>query len=92
MYQDKTLEILMTEKIRLGQGAGGQLMDKLIKEKILKYFSKNQGNAEISLAMLDDSSVMDDIVFTTDSHTINPIIFPGGDLGSLAVSGTINDI
>ena len=82
----------MTEKIRLGQGAGGQLMDKLIKEKILKYFSKNQGNAEISLAMLDDSSVIDDIVFTTDSHTIYPIIFPGGDLGSLAVAGTINDI
>jgi len=82
----------MTEKIRLAQGAGGQLMDKLIKEKILKYFSKNQGKAEISLAMLDDSAVIDDIVFTTDSHTVHPIIFPGGNLGSLAVAGTINDI
>ena len=82
----------MTEKIRLAQGAGGQLMDKLIKEKIMKYFKKNQGKAEISLTMLDDSAVIDDIVFTTDSHTVNPIIFPGGDLGSLAVAGTINDI
>lgn len=82
----------MTEKIRLAQGAGGQLMDKLIKEKILKYFKKNQANAEVSLTMLDDSAVIDDIVFTTDSHTVYPIIFPGGDLGSLAVSGTINDI
>jgi hydrogenase expression/formation protein HypE len=82
----------MTEKIQLAQGAGGQLMDKLIKEKILKYFKKNQSNAEVSLDMLDDSAVIDDIVFTTDSHTIYPIIFPGGDLGSLAVAGTINDI
>jgi len=82
----------MTEKIKLAQGAGGQLMDKLIKEKILKYFEKNQTKAEVSLLMLDDSAVIDDIVFTTDSHTIHPIIFPGGDLGSLAVAGTINDI
>jgi len=82
----------MADKIRLAQGAGGQLMDKLIKEKIMKYFKKNQGKAEISLTMLDDSAVIDDIVFTTDSHTVSPIIFPGGDLGSLAVAGTINDI
>ncbi|MDH7517996.1 MAG: hydrogenase expression/formation protein HypE [Candidatus Thermoplasmatota archaeon] len=82
----------MSEKIKLAQGAGGQMMDKLIKEKILKYFKKNQANAEVSLTMLDDSAVIDDIVFTTDSHTVYPIIFPGGDLGSLAVAGTINDI
>jgi hydrogenase expression/formation protein HypE len=82
----------MTEKIKLAQGAGGQLMDKLIKEKILKYFGKNQGKAEVSLSMLDDSAVIDDIVFSTDSHTVHPIIFPGGDLGSLAVAGTINDV
>ena len=42
--------------------------------------------------MLDDAAVIDDIVFTTDSHTIQPIIFPGGDLGSLSISGTINDV
>jgi hydrogenase expression/formation protein HypE len=82
----------MADKIRLAQGAGGQLMDKLIKEKIMKYFKKNQGTAEISLISLDDSAVIDDIVFTTDSHTVSPIIFPGGDLGSLAIAGTINDI
>lgn len=82
----------MVEKIQLAQGAGGQLMDKLIKEKILKYFGKNQGKAEISLSMLDDAAVIDDIVFSTDSHTVKPIIFPGGDLGSLSVAGTINDV
>jgi len=82
----------MREKIKLAQGAGGQLMDRLIKEKILKYFEKESNLAEIPLSMLDDSAVIDDIVFTTDSHTIQPIIFPGGNLGSLAVAGTVNDI
>jgi hydrogenase expression/formation protein HypE len=82
----------MTDKIKLADGAGGQLMDKLIKQKILKYFGKESTSAEIPLSMLDDSAVIDDIVFTTDSHTVQPIIFPGGDLGSLAVAGTVNDV
>ena len=82
----------MVDKIKLADGAGGQLMDKLIKQKILKYFGKSEISAEIPLSMLDDSAVIDDIVFTTDSHTVQPLIFPGGDLGSLAVAGTINDI
>jgi hydrogenase expression/formation protein HypE len=82
----------MADKIRLAQGAGGQMMDKLIKDKILKYFEKSSKSAEIPLSMLDDSAVIDDIVFSTDSHTVQPIIFPGGDLGSLAVAGTVNDI
>lgn len=83
----------MAEKIKLAQGAGGELMDQLIKEKILKYFGKeNTDSAEVPLSMLDDSAVIDDVVFSTDSHTVQPIIFPGGDIGSLAVSGTINDI
>ncbi|MCK4365797.1 MAG: hydrogenase expression/formation protein HypE [Thermoplasmatales archaeon] len=81
----------MAERVTLAQGAGGEMMDKLIKEKILKYFVK-ESNAEIPLSMLDDSAVIDDIVFSTDSHTVSPIIFPGGDLGSLAVAGTINDV
>jgi len=82
----------MAEKIKLAQGAGGELMDNLIKEKILKYFGKDSRNIEVPLSMLDDSAVVDDIVFSTDSHTVRPLIFPGGDLGGLAVAGTINDI
>jgi hydrogenase expression/formation protein HypE len=82
----------MSDKIKLAQGAGGEMMDKLIKKHILKYFGKSSDNAEIPLSMLDDSAVIDDIVFSTDSHTVSPIIFPGGDLGSLAVAGTINDV
>ena len=81
----------MAEKIKLAQGAGGELMDNLIKDKILKYFVKEE-SSEVSLSMLDDAAVIDDVVFSTDSHTVQPIIFPGGDIGSLAVSGTINDV
>ena len=83
----------MDEKIRLAHGAGGELMDQLIRERILKYFVlEKPGSEDVSLSMMDDAAVVDDIVFTTDSHTVKPIIFPGGDLGSLAVAGTINDI
>ena len=83
----------MTEKIKVAQGAGGELMDTFIKEKILKYFEKkNSSPAEVSLSMLDDAAVIDDIVFSTDSHTVQPLIFPGGDIGSLAVCGTVNDV
>ncbi|MFW6120671.1 MAG: hydrogenase expression/formation protein HypE [Petrotogales bacterium] len=81
----------MAEKIKLAQGAGGELMDNFIKDKILKYFVKEE-LYEIPLSMLDDAAVVDNIVFSTDSHTVQPIIFPGGDIGSLAVCGTINDI
>jgi hydrogenase expression/formation protein HypE len=81
----------MVRKITLSQGAGGELMDQLIKQSILKYFKK-AGAAEVSLDALDDAAVIDDIVFSTDSHTVQPLIFPGGDIGSLAVCGTINDV
>jgi len=80
----------MKEIIKLSQGAGGEQMDNFIKEKILKYFGGKNG--EVNLSMLDDSAVIDDIVFSTDSHTVRPLIFPGGDLGSLSISGTVNDI
>lgn len=82
----------MADKIKIAQGAGGEMMDKLIKEKILKYFKIESKNVEVPLSFLDDSAVVEGIVFTTDSHTVQPIIFPGGDLGSLAVAGTVNDI
>ncbi len=83
----------MPEKIKLAHGAGGELMDSLIKKNILKYFVKQKNpSVEVSLDMLDDAAVIDDVVFSTDSHTVSPLIFPGGDIGSLSVCGTINDV
>ncbi len=77
-------------KIELKHGAGGSAMDKLLKEKIIKNIKNIR--AEVPLHYMDDSSVINGIVFTTDSYTIKPIFFPGGDIGKLSVSGTVNDL
>lgn len=80
----------MKNRIQLSHGAGGEQMETFIKQYILKSFSSHIG--EIPLDMLDDASVIDGIVFSTDSHTVHPLFFPGGDIGILAVAGTINDV
>jgi len=66
-------------------------MQELIKDSIMKHLA-NPSNIDVPLEALDDSAVIDDIVFTTDSHTVQPLFFPGGDIGSLSVCGTVNDI
>ena len=71
-------------------GAGGEAMEEFIQKKIMKYLDPTRG--EIPLEFLDDSSVINGVVFSTDSYTVDPIFFPGGDIGKLAISGTINDI
>ncbi len=65
-------------------------MDSLIRDKILKSISPMP--AEVPLSSMDDSAVINGIAFSTDSYTVRPIFFPGGDIGRLAVSGTINDV
>ncbi|MCK4352966.1 hydrogenase expression/formation protein HypE [candidate division WOR-3 bacterium] len=73
--------------IFLAHGAGGKLQAELIHNFILKYF----GNPVLNL--LEDSAVIEkSIAFTTDSYVVKPIFFPGGDIGKLAVSGTVNDL
>jgi len=77
-------------RITMAHGAGGSLMQKLVKEHILKHFGGSR--AEVPLEALDDSAVIDDIVLKSDSHTVKPLFFPGGDIGRLAIAGTVNDI
>jgi len=72
-------------------GAGGTVMHDLVKNYIVKYFG-GASNAEVSLEALDDAAVVDNIVLKSDSHVVKPIFFLGGDIGRLAVSGTVNDI
>jgi hydrogenase expression/formation protein HypE len=78
------------EKISLSHGAGGKLSWELI-TGLLKENFKNE-----ILNRLEDSAVFNlngqKIAFTTDSYVIQPIFFPGGDIGKLAVCGTINDL
>ncbi|MEM2117783.1 MAG: hydrogenase expression/formation protein HypE [Candidatus Bathyarchaeia archaeon] len=72
-------------------GAGGTVMHDLVNNYIVKYFG-GANNIDVPLEALDDAAVVDDIVLKSDSHAVKPIFFPGGDIGRLAVSGTVNDI
>jgi hydrogenase expression/formation protein HypE len=81
-----------SEKITMLHGAGGTVMHDLVKNYIVKYFGGIGDLAEIPLEAMDDAAVIGDIVFKSDSHVVKPIFFPGGDIGRIAVSGTVNDI
>ncbi|MEM0090337.1 MAG: hydrogenase expression/formation protein HypE [Nitrososphaerota archaeon] len=78
------------DRITMAHGAGGVVMQSLIKDFILKNLA--WGSAEVPLEALDDAAVVDGIVIKSDSYTVKPLFFPGGDIGRLAVSGTVNDI
>lgn len=67
-------------------------MQRLIKDLILNYPGDTKIKTEVSLEDLDDAGAIEGIILTTDSYTIKPLFFPGGDIGRLAISGTVNDI
>jgi len=79
------------ERVTMTHGAGGAVMGKLIQKFILPYLGGFKG-AEVGLEALDDAAVVDGVVFKSDSHAVRPIFFPGGDIGRLAVAGTVNDL
>ncbi|MBS7652527.1 MAG: hydrogenase expression/formation protein HypE [Candidatus Bathyarchaeia archaeon] len=73
-------------------GAGGIIMHSLVKNYIVKYFGNAAVDSEVPLEALDDAAVVGDMVFKSDSHVVKPLFFPGGDIGCIAVAGTVNDI
>ena len=75
------------KKISLDLGGGGKPMRDFIARTIVPAFN-NPFLAELS----DASHLPENIAFTTDSYVVDPIFFPGGDIGSLAVNGTVNDL
>ncbi|MGI0481279.1 hydrogenase expression/formation protein HypE [Geminocystis sp. CENA526] len=75
--------------ILLGHGSGGKLMRQLINEMFLLTFPP-ENNIEHDCAVVNLSSKK--IAFTTDSYVVNPLFFTGGDIGSMAVYGTVNDL
>ncbi len=88
------------DKITMEHGAGGQSMQDLIGKMILGNIT-NRSAGTVGLDDLDDGatiSLPDDmlgsseLVITTDSHVVDPLFFPGGDIGRLSVCGTINDL
>jgi hydrogenase expression/formation protein HypE len=79
-----------SETILLGHGSGGRLTSELVHELFLPAFQNT------ALARLDDQAIVSvngcRLAFTTDSFVVKPLFFPGGDIGSLAVHGTVNDL
>ncbi|MHA1442212.1 MAG: hydrogenase expression/formation protein HypE, partial [Candidatus Heimdallarchaeota archaeon] len=83
------------EFVELAHGAGGKKMDELLELVMKNIVIRNVGDG-IGLDEKDDGATVrigdHRIVVSIDGHTVHPIFFPGGDLGQLAVTGTINDI
>ncbi len=80
-------------KVNLMHGAGGEVMAELL-AVLTRFEHRNAGG--IGLEALDDGAVIPvngtNIVFTTDSHVVRPVFFPGGDIGRISVCGTVNDL
>lgn len=78
------------ELVVIAHGGGGELMGRLIRDHLLPPL-RNE-----ALARLTDGAVLPwaggELVFTTDSYVVTPLEFPGGDIGRLAVAGTVNDL
>jgi hydrogenase expression/formation protein HypE len=80
----------MDERILLGHGSGGKLMSRLIRETLLPAIDNEVLRRMGDAAVIDIEGVT--FAFTTDSYVISPLFFPGGDIGRLAVCGTVNDL
>jgi hydrogenase expression/formation protein HypE len=80
----------MIDKIELGHGSGGTMTRELIHNIFLKHFDNEWLRSEGDSAVVESAGEF--LAFTTDSYVINPLFFPGGDLGKLAVCGTVNDL
>jgi len=81
---------MLHKKIMLSQGGGGEETTALIKGLFFKYFKNN------ILLKMEDAAVLNlnskKIAFTSDSFTVSPLFFNGGNIGKLAIAGTVNDI
>ena len=81
---------MQSDKILLDHGSGGKISHRLTTEMLLPVFNNP------ILAELNDGAIFElngmRMAFSTDSYTVDPIFFPGGNIGDLAINGTVNDI
>lgn len=79
-----------SDRILLSHGSGGRASHELISKLFLPAFSNP------ALEQMDDQAILEidgsRLAYTTDSYVVDPIFFPGGDIGKLAVCGTVNDL
>jgi hydrogenase expression/formation protein HypE len=80
----------MDKQVLLGHGSGGRLSHELIRELFIKHFNDPILCQQTDSAILDLKG--DSVAFTTDSFVVDPVFFPGGNIGKLAVAGTVNDL
>ena len=79
------------EQIVMGHGAGGRMAHQLIRKTFLSAFDSPALRAGDDAARLE-STLHANLAISTDSHVVFPLFFPGGDIGRLAVCGTVNDV
>ena len=81
---------MKSDKILLDHGSGGKISHRLTMDLLLPVFDNP------ILAELNDGAIFElngqRLAFSTDSYTVDPIFFPGGNIGDLAINGTVNDI
>ena len=78
------------DKIMLSHGSGGKMMHQLIEDLFVRHFRNKILDEQTDSAILSIGAPQ--IAFTTDSFVIDPLFFPGGNIGKLAVCGTVNDL
>ena len=78
------------KEIVLGHGSGGTLTQQLLKKMILPVFQNSILETQHDGAVLSMQGAR--IAFSTDSYIVHPVFFPGGNIGDLAVNGTVNDL
>src|SRR3954453_23789682 len=84
------LPITDHKAIVLAHGSGGKLTQQLIQNPVLPQFKNEFLNPLHDGAMFSVNGTR--FAFSTDSYVVNPIFFPGGDIGELAINGTVNDL
>jgi hydrogenase expression/formation protein HypE len=82
--------MMKNDKVLLGHGSGGKLSHDLISSLFVKYFNNPYLDKQTDSALIDTDDGY--LSFTTDSFVVDPIFFPGGNIGKLAVCGTVNDL
>ena len=80
----------MTDKIQIAHGGGGRLSSQLIDKEIISRFGQGPLKGLPDAASLPQ--IKGKIIYSTDSYVVHPVEFPGGNIGNLAVHGTVNDI
>lgn len=78
----------MNEKVTIGHGGGGSQAQILIRDRFAARFGMNEPLTDSALLSVPRGL----LAFTTDSYVVNPLFFPGGNIGKLAVCGTVNDL